>query len=255
MSTDDQSTPTPMAVERRHVLMPAAALADLLGAGFYLPTTAGILDSYGGWTTGAKQQADSLPERIHDDYLKNCQNIAEIRERVLSAAYIPPGVFFEVLYFVTIVSDELCQCSGTRSLYLRHREGAQKRLFSVLAPIVGEENLSDVDASLAERSTQYGTDRVRAAVVLSTFVDGQMPTPSTVFAKAALGYVVLSHFETFGRMIFYEPRRLRSAAATCPKCGGRFSVRPSRALGSVRCRACQVLFEITQLKAPLKRWF
>ena len=31
MSTDDQSTPTPMAVERRHVLMPAAALADLLG--------------------------------------------------------------------------------------------------------------------------------------------------------------------------------------------------------------------------------
>ena len=86
MSTDDQSTPTPMAVERRHVLMPAAALADLLGAGFYLPRTAEILDSYGGWTTGAKQEADSLPARIHDDYLRNCQNSrrAEIHERVLS---------------------------------------------------------------------------------------------------------------------------------------------------------------------------
>ena len=224
--------------------MPAAALADLLSAGFYLPRTAEILDSYGGWTTGAKQQADILPARLHDDYLKNCQNSDEIRERVLSAAYIPLAVFFEVLYFVTIVSDGLCQHSGMRSLYLRHREGAQKRLFSLLAAIVGEENLSEVDANLAERSTQYGTDRSHAAAVLSTFVDGQMPTPSMVFAKAALGYVMLSHFETFGRMIFYEPRRLRSAAATCPKCGGRFSVRPSRALGSVRCRDCQVLFEI-----------
>ena len=96
MSTDDQSTPTPMAVERRHVLMPAAALADLLGAGFYLPRTAEILDSYGGWTTGAKQEADSLPARIHDDYLRNCQNSrrAEIHERVLSAAYIPQARVF-----------------------------------------------------------------------------------------------------------------------------------------------------------------
>ena len=165
MSTDDQSTPTPMAVERRHVLMPAAALADLLGAGFYLPRTTEILDSYGGWTTGAKQEADSLPARIHDDYLRNCQNSrrAEIHERVLSAAYIPQAVFLEVLYFVTIVSDCLCQSSGTRSLYLRHREGAQKRLFSVLPAIVGEVNVSEVDAGLAERSTQYGTDPTRAA--------------------------------------------------------------------------------------------
>ena len=249
MSTDDQSTPTPMAVERRHVLMPTAALADLLGAGFYLPRTAEILDSYGGWTTGAKQEADSLPARIHDDYLRNCQNSrrAEIHERVLSAAYIPQAVFFEVLYFVTIVSDCLCQSSGTRSLYLRHRKWAQKRLLSVLPAIIGEVNVSEVDAGLAERSTQYGTDPTRAAAVLSTFVDGQIPTPSMVFAKAALGYVTLSHLETFGRMIFYEPRRLRSAVATCPQCGGRFSVRPSRALGSVKCRACQVLFEIRQL--------
>ena len=110
-------------------------------------------------------------------------------------------VFFEVLYFVTIVSDCLCQSSGTRSLYLRHREGAQKKLLSVLPAIVGEVNVSEVDAGLAERSTQYGTDPPRAAAVLSTFVDGQIPTPSMVFAKAALGYVTLSHLETFGRMI------------------------------------------------------
>ena len=245
MSQDEPPTRPAMTVDRRHVLMPAAALADLLGAGFYLPRTAEILDSYGGWTTGAKQEADSLPARIHDDYLRNCQNSAEIRERVLSAAYIPPAVFFEVLYFVTIVSDGLCQLSGTKSLYLQHREGAQKRLLSVLAAIVGEENVSEVDASLAERSTQYGSlSGARAAAVLETFVDGQMPTPPVVFAKAALGYVMLSHLETFERMIFYEPRRLRSAVATCPQCGGRFSVRPSRALGSVKCRACQVLFEI-----------
>ena len=77
-------------------------------------------------------------------------------------------------------------------------ERGHKKSALRVASHVGEVNVSEVDAGLAERSTQYGTDPPRAAAVLSTFVYGQIPTPSMVFAKAALGYVTLSHLEILG---------------------------------------------------------
>lgn len=231
-----------------YTLYPTTSLPTFLGAGFYVQVSIQILHLYGGWTRPWAESADWSPLSIYADYQQTYPSGQGLFNSFYNSPYATFETLLEVVAFVVATSDVLFQASFQRAPYAATRAAAQLQLYGLLCGLFGFEPQKQVelDQVIVEHGQRYVPDLRLGVELFGNVMNGLVVADSVAFSNAAHAYTVISHRETFSRVLLYTKGFLGAWTLTCSQCRHNIKGRKIHSVDRVSCGNCGSVFSVSQ---------